>query len=86
MLEKTDSGEQQLIVVPYLLDHGAISASGRELLTPGSTAAGKSVCSAQGEVGVITWSISWIRFTTALLIPSILDYVHQPAYKAIQVL
>lgn len=30
MLEKTDSREQQLIVVPYLLDHGAISASGRE--------------------------------------------------------
>lgn len=52
--KKLTRGEQQLIVVPYLLDHGAISASGRELLTPGSMAAGKAVCSAQREVGVIT--------------------------------
>lgn len=30
MLEKTDSGEQQLIVVPYLQDVSVISAGRRE--------------------------------------------------------
>lgn len=30
MLEKTDSGERQLIIVLYLQDHGVISAGRRE--------------------------------------------------------
>ena len=30
MVEKTDSGEQQLIVVPYLQDNGVTSAGRRE--------------------------------------------------------